>query len=92
MATLHLSQQSLVPILNIFAQACHHCYKTNSRWHCVTVKSIPGGCRLLSKAHAEVFLLSLAQIDSFELLYHYDEHLGHLMWYVFDLGCQREII
>lgn len=26
----------------------------------------------------------LLQIDSFELLYYYDEQLGHLMWYVFD--------
>lgn len=29
-----------------------------------------------------VFVLP-TQIDSFELLYYYDEHLGHLMWYVF---------
>lgn len=28
-----------------------------------------------------LFLSFLSQIDSFELLYYYDEQLGHLMWY-----------
>lgn len=34
-------------------------------------------CRIIFN----LFVLS-SQIDSFELLYYYDEQLGHLMWYV----------
>lgn len=61
---------------------CEFCNKVdvthqNTRWH----RSI----RLcVWERFNEFNLVLLPQIDSFELLYYYDEHLGHLMWYVYN--------
>lgn len=67
--------------LSCFA-LCEFCNKVevthqNTRWHC--------SIRLcVWERFNEFNLVLLPQIDSFELLYYYDEHLGHLMWYVYN--------
>lgn len=60
-----------------------HCLPTSTEQHMVYCAVELCLVMLWWVSHNDCLFVLPPQIDSFELLYYYDEQLGHLMWYVF---------